>query len=78
MIKNEPKNRHGGHRRRDKKRRFRLVAFFSIFRHERMIGFMRIFWDKAFRDLNRAILTYKFGESKDGKPYETDPSITPL
>lgn len=36
------------------------------------IGFMRIFWDQAFRDLNRAILTYAFGPEK-GNSYSTDP-----
>jgi hypothetical protein len=34
-----------------------------------LIGFMRIHWDRAFREMNRAILSYKFGE----KEYKTDP-----
>ncbi|MBU4477454.1 phage portal protein [Candidatus Parcubacteria bacterium] len=38
-----------------------------------MIGFMRVFWDKAFRELNNAILNYKFGASI----YETDPVYNP-
>lgn len=33
------------------------------------IGFMRIFWDQAFRDLARAILTYANGKGE----YNTDP-----
>jgi len=36
------------------------------------IGFMRIFWDQSFRDLNRAILTYSFGAEENNK-YDTDP-----
>ncbi len=38
-----------------------------------LIGFMRIFWDKAFRELNQAILTY---ELKPGE-YKTDPVYNP-
>lgn len=39
------------------------------------IGFMRLYWDTAFRDLNRAILTYRFG-LVDGD-YDTDPIYHP-
>ena len=38
-----------------------------------LIGFMRIFWDKAFRELNNAILFYEFGEGD----YNTDPIYNP-
>ncbi len=38
-----------------------------------LIGFMRVFWDKAFREMNDAILTYKF---KPGD-YDTDPIYNP-
>ena len=38
-----------------------------------LIGFMRVFWDKAFREMNNAILTYKF---KPGD-YDTDPVYNP-
>ena len=39
-----------------------------------LIGFMRIFWDKAFREMNSAILTYKFGAGS----YESDPVYHPF
>lgn len=38
-----------------------------------LIGFMRVFWDKGFREMNNAILTYKF---KAGD-YDTDPVYNP-
>jgi len=39
-----------------------------------LIGFMRIGWDKAFRQMNTAILTYKYGMNK----YNTDPVYQPF
>ena len=39
-----------------------------------LIGFMRVFWDQCFRDLNNAILTYKFGRGE----YKTDPVYQPV
>lgn len=39
-----------------------------------LIGFMRIFWDEAFRQMNKAILTYQFG----AKEYRTDPLYQPF
>lgn len=39
-----------------------------------LIGFMRIFWDKGIRDMNRAILTYKYGVND----YHTDPVYQPF
>jgi len=39
-----------------------------------LIGFMRIAWDKAFREMNTAILSYKFGLNK----YNTDPVYQPF
>lgn len=33
------------------------------------IGFMRVFWDEAFVKMNRAILTYKFGQGE----YDSEP-----
>lgn len=39
-----------------------------------LIGFMRISWDKAFREMNNAILSYKFVETK----YNTDPVYQPF
>ena len=39
-----------------------------------LIGFMRIAWDKAFREMNTAILSYKFGETL----YNTDPVYQPF
>ena len=38
-----------------------------------LIGFMRVFWDKAFREMNNAILTYKFKVAD----YDTDPVYNP-
>ena len=38
-----------------------------------LIGFMRVFWDRAFREMNDAILTYKFGVGD----YDTDPVYNP-
>lgn len=38
-----------------------------------LIGFMRVFWDKGFREMNNAILTYKFGVGE----YDTDPVYNP-
>ncbi len=38
-----------------------------------MIGFMRVYWDRMFRELNNAILTYKFGINN----YKTDPVYQP-
>ena len=38
-----------------------------------LIGFMRVFWDRAFREMNNAILTYKFGVAE----YQTDPVYNP-
>jgi len=40
-----------------------------------LIGFMRVFWDQAFRDLNKAILSYKFGFDNE---YKTDPVYQPI
>jgi len=39
-----------------------------------LIGFMRLNWDKAFRQMNNAILTYKFGVDK----YDNDPVYQPF
>jgi hypothetical protein len=39
-----------------------------------LIGFMRIFWDEAFRQMNKAILIYKFGAGE----YRTDPVYQPF
>lgn len=39
-----------------------------------LIGFMRLRWDKAFREMNSAILTYAKGE----KPYVTHPVYQPF
>ena len=39
-----------------------------------LIGFMRLNWDKAFRELNHAILTYKYGEDV----YNSDPVYQPF
>lgn len=39
------------------------------------IGLKRIYWDEAFRELNRAILTYKFGTTRE---YRTDPVYQPI
>lgn len=39
-----------------------------------LIGFMRLRWDKAFRELNSAILTYKYGIGI----YPTDPIYQPF
>jgi hypothetical protein len=39
-----------------------------------LIGFMRIAWDKAFREMNTAILSYKFKTDK----YNTDPVYQPF
>lgn len=39
-----------------------------------LIGFMRIFWDKGIRQMNNAILTYKFGADD----YQTDPVYQPF
>lgn len=39
-----------------------------------LIGFMRLRWDKAFRELNTAILTYKYGFGV----YNTDPVYQPF
>jgi len=39
-----------------------------------LIGFMRLRWDKAFRELNTAILSYKYGVSI----YQTDPIYQPF
>jgi hypothetical protein len=39
-----------------------------------LIGFMRIFWDKGIRNMNNAILTYKFGVNE----YQTDPVYQPF
>ncbi len=39
------------------------------------IGFMRLYWDTAFRDLNRAILANKFGV--DHGNFDTDPVYHP-
>ena len=38
-----------------------------------LIGFMRVQWDRGFRELNNAILTYKFG----AKNFNTDPVYNP-
>jgi len=38
-----------------------------------LIGFMRVFWDKTFRNINEMILTYKFGVGD----YDTDPVYNP-
>lgn len=40
------------------------------------VGFMRIQWDRAFRDLNRAILTVAMGE-EGSKNYDSDPVYHP-
>lgn len=39
-----------------------------------LIGFMRIFWDKGIRGMNRAILTYAYGPAD----YQTDPVYQPF
>lgn len=39
-----------------------------------LIGFMRVFWDRGFRELNNAILTYRFGFDI----YSTDPVYQPF
>lgn len=39
------------------------------------IGFMRLYWDTAFRDMNRAILTNKFGVGHGN--FDTDPVYHP-
>jgi len=39
-----------------------------------LIGFMRIFWDKAFREINNAILNYEIGAGD----YDTDPVYNPV
>ena len=39
-----------------------------------LIGFMRLKWDTAFREMNKAILTYKFGRDV----YNTDPVYQPF
>jgi len=39
-----------------------------------LIGFMRIAWDSAFREINNAILAYSFGD----KEYKTDPIYHPF
>lgn len=39
------------------------------------IGFMRLYWDTAFRDMNRAILTNKFGAGHGN--FDTDPVYHP-
>lgn len=46
------------------------------------IGFMRVFWDRAFREMNRAILTYAHGpefskKSSEIKNYRTMPVYQP-
>ncbi len=39
-----------------------------------LIGFMRVFWDRGFRELNNAILNYE----KDPGDYDTDPVYNPV
>lgn len=39
-----------------------------------LIGFMRLTWDEAFREMNTAILTYKYGTNI----YKTDPVYQPF
>ena len=39
-----------------------------------LIGFMRVFWDKAFREMNNAILNYEKGPGV----YDTDPVYNPV
>ena len=39
-----------------------------------LIGFMRVIWDDGFRKMNKAILTYEYGE----KDYRTDPVYHPF
>ena len=39
-----------------------------------LIGYMRIVWDNAFREMNNAILTYQFGDQE----YKTDPVYQPF
>lgn len=39
-----------------------------------LIGFMRIFWDKAFREMNNAILNYEIGSGN----YDSDPVYNPV
>jgi len=49
-----------------------MVYYFSPLMDR--IGLKRVYWDKAFRELNRAILTYKFGHGS----YEADPVYEPI
>ena len=39
-----------------------------------LIGFMRIVWDRGFREINKAVLSYRFGEQE----YKTDPIYHPF
>jgi len=39
-----------------------------------LIGFMRVYWDKAFRELNNAILNYEIGKGN----YDSDPVYNPV
>jgi hypothetical protein len=49
-----------------------MVYYFSPLMDR--IGLKRIFWDEAFRELNKAILIYKFGAGD----WETDPIYEPV
>lgn len=39
-----------------------------------LIGFMRVYWDKSFRELNNAILNYEIGKGD----YDSDPIYNPV
>ena len=39
-----------------------------------LIGFMRVYWDKGFRELNNAILNYEIGKGS----YDSDPVYNPV
>jgi len=49
-----------------------MVYYFSPLMDR--IGLKRIYWDEAFRELNKAILTYAFGVGE----YDTDPIYQPV